>query len=247
MSSFSSLTGLFECDHVRAKICGICSEQDAYSLVDIGVGALGINFWSKSKRYCAPDIARPWLKSLKKKIIRVGVFVNEDPAAIQELVDEDIIDLAQLHGDESLEYCHHFVRQAIPFIKAFGVHSAHSLRKVTQYHAEAVLLDAPAPGEYGGTGSVFDWNLAELFVRRHPHLPVFLAGGITPENARSAAESVRPAFIDIATGSESAPGVKDIQKCIAIQQAIVDIPRAFPEHSQDILTPFFDTDPSNSL
>ena len=94
------------------------------------------------------------------------------------------------------------------------------LARATDYGASAVLLDAHAPGIYGGTGEVFDWEVASDFRRRHPHLPVILAGGIVPKNAGLAAMSVQPAALDIASGAESAPGIKDFQKVAAFLTAL---------------------------
>lgn len=225
---FSPTAPFFTQEHVGLKICGICTENDAQGLVDIGIAALGINFWESSKRYCPPNQARKWLTPLAEKIIRVGVFVNAPPSLPQELWENNIIDIIQLHGDESPEYCHHFIRLGIPFIKAFGVNDAMALRRITQYHTNAVLLDAPAPQTYGGTGTVFDWNLAELFVRRHKATATILAGGITVDNALEAATLVRPAWLDVASGSELQPKVKDLDACATLQNIVSTISRTHP-------------------
>ncbi len=224
--NFSPAASFFRHERVALKVCGVTRSGDAEFLASLGVGALGVNFWPSSRRYCAPESATPWLKSLGGGIVRVGVFVNAEPALPRRLIEEGVIDLAQFHGDETPDYCLPFVREALPFIKAFGVAHCASLRKVADYHADAVLLDAPAPGVYGGTGSVFDWNLADMFVRRHKDTPVLLAGGITVENAARAAELVRPAFIDVASGSETEPGVKDREKCRLLQEAVREVVRS---------------------
>lgn len=224
--NFSPAASFFCHPQVGLKVCGITSSTDAESLVEIGVEALGVNFWPQSRRYCPEDSATPWLKAMAGQVMRVGVFVNAEPELPRRLIENGIIDLAQFHGDETPEYCLEFAREALPFIKAFGVKDVLSLRKVTHFHTDAVLLDAPAPGTYGGTGSVFDWNLADLFVRRHGQLPVLLAGGLCEENIREAAELVRPAYVDVASGSESAPGIKDLGRCRALHEIVSGISRS---------------------
>lgn len=224
--NFSPSASFFCHSQVGLKVCGITSSTDAEALVKVGVEALGVNFWPQSRRYCSESTATPWLKALAGQVMRVGVFVNAAPEQPRRLIEEGIIDMAQFHGDETPEYCLEFAREALPFIKAFGVKDVLSLRNVAHFHADAVLLDAPAPGAYGGTGSVFDWNLADLFVRRHGQLPVLLAGGLCVENIREAAELVRPAYVDVASGSESAPGIKDIERCRALHEIVSGISRS---------------------
>ena len=193
------------------KICGIIREDDATDLVALGVDALGVNFWPGSKRYLAPEEAG-WLAGFAGRIARVGVFVNAPSALPLRLYRDGLIDLVQLHGDETPEDAAVFRDAGVPFIKAFGVRTADDSERAGDYGAAAVLLDAHAPGVYGGTGKVFDWEVAVDFKRNHPDLPLILAGGIVPENAADAAKFVRPAALDIASGAEHAPGVKDMEK-----------------------------------
>ncbi len=204
---------------VALKICGVTTRADADRLVTLGVDALGVNFWRQSKRYLAPDDAS-WLKELDGKILRVGVFVNESPELPLRLVREGYLDVVQLHGDETPEDAAAFREAEIPFIKAIGVKTHADLDRATEYGAAAVLLDAHAPGIYGGTGEVFDWEVASDFRRRHPQLPVILAGGIVPGNAGLAAMSVQPAALDIASGAEISPGIKDFEKVAAFLTAL---------------------------
>lgn len=207
-------------DATSLKVCGITSQTDAQQLVHEGIPALGVNFWPKSKRYVTPEAAAEFLPALKGKILRVGVFVNAEPADVLELLENDIIDVAQFHGDESPEYCAPFADAGWPFIRALGVKNADSLQNITNYKATAILLDAHAPGVYGGTGDTFDWNLAKRVIAENPDLPIMLAGGITADNAAEATAAVHPAALDLASGSESSPGVKDFDKIRAIQAAI---------------------------
>ncbi|MES2440649.1 MAG: phosphoribosylanthranilate isomerase [Verrucomicrobiota bacterium] len=204
---------------VSLKICGVTTRGDADQLVAMGVDALGVNFWPKSKRYLAPDEAG-WLLELEGKILRVGVFVNEPPELPLRLVREGYLDTVQLHGDETPGDAAAFREAGVPFIKAIGVKTRADLERAAEYGAAGILLDAHAPGVYGGTGEVFDWDVASEFRREHPGLPVILAGGIVPENAALAATGVRPAALDIASGAEISPGIKDFQKVAAFLTAL---------------------------
>ncbi len=201
------------------KICGVTLADDAAKLVALGVEALGVNFWPKSKRYLDPAQAG-WLKELSGKILRVGVFVNPDIDAAIELVRAGLIDVIQLHGDETPETAAPIREAGIPFFKALGVHGAADLDRANDFGADALLLDAPAPGVYGGTGETFDWSVAAAFIRDHPALPVILAGGIVPGNAMDALAAVHPAALDVASGSESSPGIKDFEKVSALLAAV---------------------------
>ena len=185
----------------------------------MAVDALGVNFWPKSKRYLNPDDAT-WLRELAGKILRVGVFVNESPELPLRLLREGYLDAVQLHGDESPDDATPFRDAGIPFIKAIGVKTVSDLDRTTAFGAAAILLDAHAPGVYGGTGEVFDWGIAADFVKKHPALPVILAGGIVPENAASAVAAVRPVAIDVASGAEISPGLKDFTKVAAFLTAL---------------------------
>jgi phosphoribosylanthranilate isomerase len=200
------------------KICGVTTRADAVKLVSLGVPALGVNFWPHSKRYASPeDVA--WLDALAGKILRVGVFVNADPELPIRLFNDGLIDLVQLHGDETPEDAAPFRDAGIPFIKAIGVSTKDDLARAIEFGAAAILLDAHAPGVYGGTGEVFDWNVALDFKSRHPELPIILAGGIVKENAKAAVDTVRPAALDVASGAELSPGIKDFDKVIALLHA----------------------------
>ena len=204
---------------VSLKICGVTTQADADTLVALGVDALGVNFWPCSKRFLSQEQAS-WLSDLAGKILRIGVFVNESVELPLRLVREGYLDVVQLHGDETPAYAAPFRNAGIPFIKAIGVKTRADLARATDYGASAILLDAHAPGIYGGTGEVFDWEVASDFRRLHPQLPIILAGGIVPENAGLAAMSVKPTALDIASGAEISPGIKDFQKIAAFLTAL---------------------------
>lgn len=204
---------------VSLKICGVTLRADAARLVSLGVDALGVNFWPKSKRYLAPEKAS-WLAGLAGKILRVGVFVNEAPDLPLRLIREGLLDAVQLHGDETPADAVAYQEAGVPFIKAIGVRTLDDLSRAEDFRASAILLDAHAPGVYGGTGETFDWKAALDFKKSHPEIPIILAGGVTPENAASAADVVRPAALDVASGAEISPGIKDLDKVAALLTAL---------------------------
>ncbi len=204
---------------VSLKICGVTTGTDANRLAEMGVDALGVNFWPRSKRYLAAGDAT-WLRELEGKILRVGVFVNQAPDLPLRLLREGYLDAIQLHGDETPGDAAAYRDAGVPFIKAIGVKTQADLERAAQYGAAGVLLDAHAPGIYGGTGEVFDWEVASEFRRRHLELPMLLAGGIVPENAGLAAMSVQPAALDVASGAEISPGIKDFKKVAAFLTAL---------------------------
>lgn len=204
---------------VSLKICGVTTSGDAERLATLGVDALGVNFWPRSKRHLDPAHAG-WLAPLAGRILRVGVFVNQSPELPLRLAREGLLDCVQLHGDESPADCRVYQDAGLPYIKAIGVGTVADLDRAPEFHASAILLDAHAPGIYGGTGDTFDWNAAIHFKTIHPQIPIILAGGIVPENAARAAATVRPASLDVASGAEISPGVKDFAKVTALLAAL---------------------------
>ena len=204
---------------VSLKICGVTTRDDAEQLVTLGVDALGVNFWPRSPRFLAPEHAA-WLADLAGRILRVGVFVNAPAAMVLGLFRDGLLDAVQLHGDETPEETAIYQKSGVPFFKAIGVKTLGDLDRAAHFGASAILLDAPAPGVYGGTGETFDWNAAIDFKARHAQLPLILAGGIVPANAALAATTVRPAALDVASGAELSPGRKDFSKVSALLAAL---------------------------
>lgn len=204
---------------VSLKICGVTTPGDAEQLVDLGVDALGVNFWPPSKRYLGPENAI-WLGGLAGRILRVGVFVNQAPELPLRLLREGLLDVVQLHGDETPEDTMTYQENSVPFFKGIGVKTIADLNRAADFGANAILLDAHAPGVYGGTGETFDWNAALDFKSRHPSIPLILAGGITPQNAAQATATVLPAALDVASGAELSPGIKDFAKVSSLLAAL---------------------------
>ncbi len=187
---------------IRVKICGITSLEDALWAVRSGADALGFVF-SESPRMIAPEEARAIVMKLPPFITTVGLFVNEGAGKINNLVSECHLDRVQLHGEESEEFCHNFNR---PVIKAFRIKDKSSLGFVNNYQVSAYLFDAYVPGIAGGTGATFSWNIVK---ERHFNAPVVLAGGLNPDNVRKAIRIVKPYAVDVSSGVELSPGVKD--------------------------------------
>jgi len=190
----------------RIKICGITRKQDALAAAELGADALGFVFYESSPRYIAPADAATIIGALPPFITAVGLFVNASQNAINEALAACPLDILQLHGDESPEFC---AAQARRVVKAVPVEKADDLSRAADFDC-AILLDASAPqGVYGGTGSSFNWELLEGFEHAHP---VTLAGGLDAENV-AAALRVRQFYgVDVSSGVEASPGIKDAEK-----------------------------------
>ena len=189
---------------VKVKICGITNISDAYSAAECGVDALGFIFYPKSQRYVAPAKAKEIIQKLPPEITRVGVFVNHEIQEVKEIVQFCSLNLIQLHGDESPEYCGQFPMSSL--VKAVSCQTEEEIQELKNYPVAAILMDAREAGHYGGTGKNSDWRLAIKVKETHP---LILAGGLNRENIREAIERVRPQAVDINTGVETSPGKKD--------------------------------------
>lgn len=208
-------------DAVFVKICGITNESDALLAVAMGADAVGFIF-APSPRQIAPTIARDIARRLPPEILTVGVFRDESPQRVVEVVNSMGLRGAQLHGHESPAEAR-WVAQRVPFtVKAFGV-GDRLLEKVGEYPVSAILIDSAEPG----SGRVFDWGYAEgLPVDQR----VILAGGLTPDNVGSAIERVGPWGVDVASGVESAPGHKDPVKL----RAFINAAKAYEDEDLDL-------------
>ena len=187
----------------KLKLCGLVRICDIEAVNRLNPEYIGFVFAKKSRRYVDPAQARELRARLNKGISPVGVFVNESPEAIADLVRSGIIDVVQLHGSEDEDFLRK-LRELVscPIIKAFSVKTPQDVRIACESSADLILLDSGG----GGTGTVFDWNLLES-IRR----PWFLAGGLSPENAADAIRRLAPYGVDVSSGIET-DGVKDIQK-----------------------------------
>jgi phosphoribosylanthranilate isomerase len=189
---------------VAVKICGITDHDDASIAVELGASALGFIF-ARSPRQITPQKARDIIGAIPPFVKTVGVFVNEGHAAISGLKHYCGLDLVQLHGDESPEFCH----DLMPYtIKALRIKDESSLHSIQAYHGKvrALLLDTYSKDKAGGTGKTFDWKLA-LKVKKFG-MPIILSGGLGPSNIVGAINTVRPHAVDVNSGVEERPGKK---------------------------------------
>ncbi|GAB4183851.1 MAG: phosphoribosylanthranilate isomerase [Terrimicrobiaceae bacterium] len=190
-----------------SKICGITNKQDALNALDSGAEAIGINAYPASRRYANPSICAHWLNGLAGKISRVVVVVNPSEAEVDALHGLGVFDAIQFHGEETPDFC---ARSRFPhWIKAVRVQSPSDLELALQFDSPYLLLDGWSPGQYGGTGTRVDWDLARDFVAAHPDRRVILAGGLNPLNVHTAIRIVRPYAVDVAGGVEASPGLKE--------------------------------------
>jgi phosphoribosylanthranilate isomerase len=189
----------------KVKICGITNLNDALAAVKYGADALGFVFYRKSPRYIEPEEALDIIRGLPPFVTTVGVFVDEDRDEVERVMSLAGLDVAQFHGNESPDAC--LIRRRA--IKAIRVREVKDLDAMHQYKVSAYLLDTYAPHMPGGTGEVFDWDIA-LEAKKSGR--IILAGGLTPENIEEAARRVRPYAVDVGSGVEAEPGRKDHEK-----------------------------------
>ena len=192
---------------VKVKICGITNLDDAMAAVDFGADALGFVFFKKSPRYISPANAKKIIKKLPPFISTAGVFVNENKKNIEKIVLQTGINIIQLHGDETPKACN----LSKPVIKAIRVKSIENLELVSKYKdkVSAFLLDTYTPEVFGGTGQIFNWDIA---VEARQFGRVILAGGLMPENIEKAVRFVHPYAVDVSSGVEAEKGKKDHRK-----------------------------------
>jgi phosphoribosylanthranilate isomerase len=192
---------------VKVKICGVTSVADAQAAGAAGADMIGLNFYEQSPRQISLATAGEISRALPALILRVGVFVNPAEALVMRAISECNLSLLQFHGDETSEFCTQF---GLMSLKTFRIRDAESLNQLANYQTNAFLLDAHSKSGLGGTGEKFNWDLAveaQKFGK-----PIFLAGGLTPENVGEAVKKVRPFAVDVSSGVESAPGKKDAAK-----------------------------------
>ena len=195
----------------QVKVCGITNEEDALCAVHCGAAALGFIFYPPSPRYIKPEDAGKIISVLPDELVKVGVFVNEKADEIIRVMEYCGLDMIQLHGDETPEYCLEFSADRI--IKAVELKNEDDLNHALDYDVAALLVDSRHAGLYGGTGKKANWKLA---CRIKNKKPLILSGGLNEENIAEALRTVVPAALDINSGVESEPGKKDHAKLARI-------------------------------
>jgi len=190
--------------NVKVKICGITDYEDASMAVELGAAALGFIF-AHSPRQVTPQKARDIISAIPPFVKTVGIFVNQDPIEINKIMRYCGLDLVQLHGDESPDFCD----ELMPYtIKALRIKDEASLRTAQAYrgNVRALLLETYSKDKAGGTGETFDWQLAIKIKKLG--IPIILAGGLGPSNIDGAISTVRPYAVDVNSGVEKRPGKK---------------------------------------
>ena len=196
----------------KVKICGITSVADGLAAAEAGADMIGLMFYEKSPRHISLAQAVEISRALPPFVLRVGVFVNPEEGFVAQAIAACGLNLLQFHGDEPSEFCTQFGAMSV---KALRVQNADSLAALENYATDAFLLDAYSKSGLGGTGEKFNWDLAieaQKFGK-----PIFLAGGLTPENVAGAVKQVKPFAVDVSSGVESAPGKKDAAKVRAAE------------------------------
>ena len=202
----------------RVKVCGITSIQDALDAASSGVDAIGLVFYPPSSRYLHVEQAAEICQALPPFVSTVGLFLDADDVTIRETLANVPIDLLQFHGSESPGFCGSFGR---PYFKAVGMKGLLASGGFTAYadqytDAQAILVDSHEPGAAGGTGEVFDWTQ----VPKDYHKPIILAGGLQPGNVRAAISTTQVYAVDVSSGVESGPGIKDATLLKNFMQAV---------------------------
>lgn len=192
------------------KICGITRPEQAAEIFALGADAVGINLWPKSKRHMPLDVAMSSLKDVAARHALVAVLVNPEEALLETAVASDLFQALQLHGDETPEEVEALMEREVNVIKALQVRDAASLTPIGEFPCKSILLDAYNPGTYGGGGHAFPWELAERAQQMFPEKHILLSGGLNADNVRTAVQQTHPVAVDVASGVESAPGVKDL-------------------------------------
>lgn len=202
----------------RIKFCGITRGEDAEQAISLNAWAIGLNLWPGSKRHVDAAVAEAIARSARRKIEVAGVFVNQPLDEIATLADVIGLTIVQLHGDEGPSFANEVARRTgAKIIKAQQVRLASDVVAVQAFHTDFHLLDTFHEGLRGGTGETFEWSMLS---RRRSDVPLLLSGGLTPDNVADAVAAVGPWGVDVASGIESSPGVKDHEKMKAFAEAV---------------------------
>ena len=209
---------------IAVKICGITSLKDVEMAVNYRVSAIGMIFCPDSPRYVDPAEMEQWIDRIPDSVKKVGVFVNEQIDTINNITRQLKLEFIQLHGDESPKFCNGIIR---PVIKVFRVGDDFDAIVLNEYDVHGFLFDTYKKGNPGGTGTRFNWD---LIANLKTETPIILSGGLTPENVLNGIEAVNPAAVDVNSGVESVPGVKDEEKIKELFSVL--------EHSNSCNNPF---------
>jgi phosphoribosylanthranilate isomerase len=202
----------------RIKFCGITGLDDAQRAVEAGAWAIGVILWPGSARRCPLPAAERIAATLRRQVEVCGVFVNAPLDEVAATADAVGLTMIQLHGDEGPAYCAEVARRTgAKVMKAARVRGGADIAALEPFHTDFHLLDTYQPGQPGGTGETFDW---ELVKKRRTTTPLVLGGGLTPENVAEAIAATHPFAVDTASGTEVRPGVKDPQKLRAFAAAV---------------------------
>jgi phosphoribosylanthranilate isomerase len=199
---------------VKVKICGITNVPDALAAAEAGADMIGLMLYEKSPRHVTLKTAAEIARSLSPFVLKVGVFVNPSEDLVMRAISDCGLSVLQFHGDEQPDFCTQF---GLMSMKAFRIRDVDSLENIPRYQTDAYLLDAFSPTTLGGSGEKFNWDLAveaQKFGK-----PLFLAGGLTPDNIAGAIQQVQPFGVDVSSGVELSPGKKDHAKLKAFIQA----------------------------
>jgi len=202
----------------RVKVCGITRLEDAERSVELGAWALGFILWERSPRAADPAVAAGIARALRRRVELAGVFVDPTLDEVARAADTLGLSLLQLHGDEGPAFCAEAGRRTgCRVIKAARVASGADLQALERFRTDFHLLDTRVEGLRGGSGRAWDWELA---AHRRSKVPAILSGGLTPDNVAEGIAAVRPYAVDVASGVEAAPGVKDPAKLEAFLAAV---------------------------
>lgn len=202
----------------RVKICGITRIEDGIQAAQLGVDAIGLVFYAKSPRNIDTQLAQAICNALPGFVSTVALFLNPDKTLVQRVIDEVPVDILQFHGTEPAEFCAAFSK---PYIKALGIAGVEDVNALVEQYSSArsLLLDSHSAGKAGGTGEAFDWNRIPFDLRQK----IILAGGLNPDNIAQAVRQVQPYAVDLSSGVESAPGIKNRELMMHLMQQIKSI------------------------
>jgi phosphoribosylanthranilate isomerase len=192
---------------MKVKFCGVTNLADAHEAARLGAWAIGLNHHPPSPRYVGTEAAAEIAAELRRRIELVGVFVDPTLDELAAAAENEFLSMVQLHGREGPAFCREAARRTgCKVIKALAVRSAADVQRAEAYRTDFHLFDAHRPGRPGGTGESFNWD---LLMGRRSQVPLILAGGLNPDNVVEAARAARPFAVDVASGVEASPGVKD--------------------------------------